>query len=91
MGEVPTGTYPQADGGVMEVLYIRTANDANGNPRRGWLFLDGDRREWHEEGYAGVQAFRAQWLQSLAVDALTVNVTPSEYRRLKKTATVLAA
>jgi hypothetical protein len=65
-------------------IYLAAPNDVNGNPRRGWLFTTGERHEFHDEGYEGVQAIRAEYLQHIARNAPKVNVTATEYRRIAK-------
>ena len=69
---------------MAHAIYITAPNDVNGNPRRGWLFVSENGTEWHEEGYAGVQAIRVDYLRDIAKDAPRVNVTATEYRRLVK-------
>lgn len=68
----------------MHAIHICAPNDRNGNPRRGWLFVGGSGTEWHEEGYAGVLAIRADYLRDIARDAPRVNVGAAEYRRIRK-------
>lgn len=68
----------------MHAIYVCAPNDRNGNPRRGWLFVGESGTEWHEEGYAGVLAIRADYLRDIARDAPRVNVGAGEYRRIRK-------
>jgi hypothetical protein len=72
----------------IRAIYVKAPNDTNGNPRRGFLFLEDDSPAWFEpEGYGGVHeiaSHRGQYLKYAMECAPVVNVTASEYRRLKK-------
>lgn len=67
-------------------IHIRTDNDINGNPRRGWMvFKDVDGGweyvEWVEEGHSGIGSLRRAhpFVSILAA----INVTPREYRSIR--------
>lgn len=77
----------------VSAVRVATTNDANGNPRRGWivtLTVDDERKTtWIEEGYRGRSAVQEDlpWLVGTAdlVDgAVHINVQPKEYNRLRK-------
>ncbi len=79
--------------------YIKTTNDVNGNPRRGWHIINPEGymyREcewWVEEGYAGCNAL-TRAIQKLCRDSKIdstamirggeYTVPVSQYKRLKK-------
>jgi hypothetical protein len=64
------------------LIRIKTKNDINGNPRRGWLRTTsaGQVLGWIEEGYEGGVAIRGYD----DGESVAIIVTPSEYKRLKK-------
>lgn len=64
------------------LIRIKTKNDTNGNPRRGWLRTTGAGQVlgWIEEGYEGEGAIRGYD----DGESVAIIVTPSEYRRLRK-------
>jgi hypothetical protein len=65
---------------VSYAIKLRTANDANGNSRRGWLVYtsDGCLRGFLD-GYAGDhELYRA--FPNAVITLATLNVTPGEYR-----------
>jgi len=64
------------------LVRIATTNDANGNPRRGWLRLTagGQVIGWTEEGYLGRGAIEGYD----DGESPTIYVKPSEYKRFKK-------
>lgn len=69
---------------MFTAIYIKTNNDVNGNPRRGWLVRD-DIRDigFIDEGYGGSRALlTALQLNNYGqVDIVaTLDVTPGEYR-----------
>jgi len=68
------------------LIRIKTKQDASGNPRRAWVRLDdlGRPLDWYEEGYDGGCAVPRDFRESLDVSILEINVTPSEYRSLRK-------
>lgn len=70
----------------MMLVYVATTHDVNGNPRRGWVQLDGsgDRVRFYDEGYAGRGALPNHLRDGASWDPL--RITPGEYRRLLKLA-----
>jgi hypothetical protein len=64
------------------LIRIKTKNDINGNPRRGWLRTTsaGQVLGWIEEGYEGGAAIRGYD----DGESVAIIVTPSEYKRLRK-------
>jgi len=68
-------------------IKIAAPNDRNGNPRRGWLFQEHEGSFFIEEGYAGLGAIRTEYLHQIAANAPTVNVTATEFNRIRKTHT----
>lgn len=74
---------------VRVAQHIRTANDASGNPRRGWLVygvhLDTRDSAWlgfHDEGYGGTAELRAAYPG--VIELGTIDVPVSEYRAAKR-------
>lgn len=68
------------------LIRLRTKDDTNGNPRRAWVRLDdlGRPLDWFEEGYSGGSAVPPEFRESLAVSILEINVTPAEFRKLRR-------
>ena len=67
-------------------MHICAPNDANGNPRRGWLFtLVSGRQLFWVEDYAGVSGIRVEFLRNAAKGALRINVSAQEFRRIADT------
>lgn len=64
------------------LIRIKTINDTNGNPRRGWLRTTaaGQVLGWTEEGYEGKGAIRGYD----DGESVAIIVTPGEYKRLRK-------
>jgi len=64
------------------VVYIGAANDANGNPRRGWIVGYGSAAPFFvDEGYSGVSQLAAFGVsRRQADDCPRIAVTPAEYR-----------
>ena len=65
-------------------VYLKAKNDTNGNPRRGWLFINQspgyrDTHVFIDEGYAGIDSVPADW-RSLALHATELDVTPRQYK-----------
>jgi hypothetical protein len=67
---------------------VNAGNDANGNPRRGWIILetrDGypvvDR--FVDEGYLGARAVTAAGYPRELADAPELEIAGREYRKLK--------
>lgn len=67
------------------LVRVKTDNDTNGNPRRGWLIMSGDSvTGWLEEGHLGeLGAVRAAGLEGVR-QTLAIKVSISEFKRLKK-------
>lgn len=64
---------------------INAGHDTNGNPRRGWIILDGrtgDMLDFVDEGYRGSSALSRTYPD--AVICLELAVTPGQYRELRK-------
>ena len=61
-------------------IKIRTDNDTNGNPRRGWLIYtkEGEFLGFIDEGYGGRKALTS--LFPNAVDLASIPVKPTTYR-----------
>lgn len=72
------------------LVRITTDNDKNGNPRRGWLFTadDGTLADFIDEGYMGERealefyGFADPDLEPVV--SVSIKVSPSEFRRLRK-------
>ncbi len=65
------------------IVYIRATNDANGNPRRGWIVEENSTLVFYSEGYLGLGALPVEYRKS-GERGVMVNVSPSEFRRAKK-------
>jgi len=67
------------------LIYIATTNDANGNPRRGWMRTTsaGQPLGWIEEGYLGRGAI-AGYDDG---ESVKITVQPTEFKRLRRMAT----
>jgi len=65
--------------------YVRTKNDVNGNPRRGWMVSDEQGRMvgFVDEGYTGRPALRERFPDAVEV-MHALEVTPAAYRVLKR-------
>ena len=68
------------------VLHLRTKNDTNGNPRRFYAVFYGSKLSGlYEEGYTGYAVLpQAVRDANVAGPVLTLDITPSEYNRLRK-------
>lgn len=66
-------------------VYIRTTNDTNGNPRRGWMIVnpDGTTAGFVDEGYTGYPAVRERFPDAVEVSH-ALEVTPATYRVLER-------
>ena len=66
----------------MLAIHIATANDTNGNPRRGWFIADdnGDFVDFVDEGYMGAGALAEAGYEDLARTSAKIAVKPSVYR-----------
>lgn len=66
----------------MEIIRLRAKNDRNGNPRRVFVAIeDGDVKGVFDEGYSGSAAVPESFGKWRGI---TIDVTPSEYRRVLK-------
>jgi hypothetical protein len=67
------------------LVKVNAQNDANGNPRRGWIHLSAEGRfiAFYPEGYddGGEVMRELRKIESEAYPSL--NITPKEYKRLK--------
>jgi hypothetical protein len=64
-------------------IRLNAGNDANGNPRRVYVLIDGDTGaiiDTQDEGYAGPDAYRDK--HPGAVESVTFMTTPGEYRAM---------
>lgn len=82
---------------VETLIYVKTKNDVNGNPRRGWIVTWMDNK-FIDEGYAGRYALYRFFLISGKdgvmeqlrlnfdhnVNEITLDITASQYNRLKR-------
>lgn len=69
------------------LIYLKTKNTPNGNPRRGWLIVDsnGSVIGWLDEDLLGERgALRQAGLTGEPATVEPIVVTPSEYARLRK-------
>jgi len=63
------------------IVYIAALNDANGNPRRGWVVGYGTVDAYFvDEGYRGRQALKARGIDPALGDLPRIPVPASEYR-----------
>lgn len=72
-------------------VYVKAVNDINGNPRRGWMIVNGDGTmiNFVDEGYAGTLTNatgddKSPYPYRLGATAETRNITVTEYNRLKR-------
>jgi len=65
----------------MLAIYIKTINDKNGNPRRGWIIADhnGDFISFVDEGYQGKAALVSSGYGNVTSTASALEVMPSVY------------
>lgn len=79
---------------TVRLAYVRTSNDQNGNPRRGWVIWEEGAFRWVEEGFGGNSSLLTalgydkesyekgiDWLYSLP--AIRVNASLEVYQRCK--------
>ena len=66
------------------LVRVQAKNDANGNPRRGWIQFSpsGDFIQFIDEGYQGRGAISHLIMEGEA-DTIAITIEPSEYRKLK--------
>lgn len=69
---------------VTTILYLKSTNDINGNPRRGWLVVQPDVIKFVDEGYAGPHALREAGFDLTIPWAAEIKISASEYRRMKR-------
>lgn len=70
---------------IWVAVKINAGHDTNGNPRRGWVILDGragKMMDFVNEGYKGSSALTKAY--PLAIESVELAVTPGEYRDLMK-------
>lgn len=67
------------------LVRVKTKNDTNGNPRRGWIQFaeDGSLLQFIDEGYQGRGAI-SELVMNGEADTIALTIEPSEYKRLKK-------
>jgi hypothetical protein len=66
-------------------IKVNAGHDTNGNPRRGWAAINcrsGDMVDFVDEGYTGRASLTRKYPR--AVEGPVFQVTPGEYRDLKK-------
>lgn len=71
----------------VRAIYVKAPHDTNGNPRRGFLFMENEMVWFEREGYGGqheIANHRGQYLRFAMDSAPIVNVSASEFRRLVK-------
>ena len=72
---------------MTKVLHLKAPHDRNGNPRRLFVIIT-DEEMWAEdegyEGIAGILARRGNYLREPLENATPMNITATEYRRIKK-------
>lgn len=66
-------------------VYVNAGNDANGNPRRGWVIMSGpNRKAFVDEGYGGRESLRRACPGVAGDDINALEIKPGQYRRLNK-------
>lgn len=71
--------------GIHLAVKVNAGHDTNGNPRRGWATINprtGDMVDFVDEGYRGSSALKGACPK--CVEGPEFQVTPGEYRDLKK-------
>jgi len=65
------------------LVRVQAKNDANGNPRRGWIQFSasGDFIQFIDEGYLGRGAIATLVMEGEA-DTIAITIEPSEYKKL---------
>lgn len=68
--------------------HLCAPNSTNGNPRRLYVVYnqDGSLFNVYDEGYLGIHAIPADVRDQLEDPMLTINITASEYKRVKRLA-----
>ena len=70
---------------MASILHLTTKNDTNGNPRRLYAHIVGPSIvRVYDEQYKGARTVPEGELREMAVHAHRVEITPGEYRRLRK-------
>lgn len=73
--------------GMSLAIKVNAGHDSNGNPRRGWMITScskGETLDFVDEGYHGSSILRREYPR--AVVGPEFQVTPGQYRDLKRTA-----
>lgn len=69
-------------------IRIVSKNDVNGNPQRGWIITTLERfiePGFIDEGYEGDRVLKLFTKRGFLIpDIIQINVTPAEYKRIKK-------
>ena len=67
------------------IIFIKSTNDQDGNPRRAWIELDdnGAKKKVFEQGYMGFNAVPER-IRKQAKDCLEIRVSIKEYKELIK-------
>ena len=67
------------------IIFIKTTNDDNGNPRRAWIELDdnGAKKNVFEQGYKGFNAVPER-IREQAKRCIEIRVSVKEYKELTK-------
>ena len=74
----------------MEAVYVNAGNDRNGNPRRGWIIVEGGlHRAFVDEGYVGAAALRERY-PALEAHGPALIITPGQWRHLRAGHTLYA-
>lgn len=71
---------------ISYILHLFRNNDTNGNPMRAYVAYNGNGSiiEVWEEGYRGISAVPEEYL-TLAEKAPSIQVTPTQYRKVLNT------
>jgi len=67
------------------LIKVNAQNDANGNPRRGWIYLSAEGRflGFYPEGYDDGGEIMRELRKTENEAYPSLNITPKEYKRLK--------
>jgi hypothetical protein len=66
---------------VSIAVYIKAHNEKEGQPLRGWLILQAEGNQFIEDGITGIDACL---LPPFTKVLATLNVSKSEYRRIRR-------
>lgn len=69
---------------MITIIYLKSTNDTNGNPRRGWLVVTEDFTRFVDEGYAGPHAIEEAGFDLTTPWAAEIKISASEYKRVKR-------